>query len=262
MIELNKIYNEDCLEGMKRIPDGSVDLVVTSPPYDKLRDYNGIGKSWNHTKFMSVANEIFRITKNGGVVVWNVNDQTENGSKTGTSFRQALFFMEIGFNLNDVMIWQKTNPLPQVRQPRYSACYEFMFVFSKGKPKTFNPIMRKTKYGGQEYHSTAKNIGGECGRRKLDTIINNEAVDYNIWQIAVAQNKTGHPAVFPIEIPIRHIRSWSNENDIILDPFIGSGTTAIACIREKRNFIGFELNPEYYEVCKKRIINEEYNLFK
>lgn len=188
-MEIDKIYNCDCVDGMQQLDAESIDLVVTSPPYDKLRNYNGIWKSWNHTKFMSVANELFRITKDGGVVVWNVNDQTEKGSKTGTSFRQALFFMEIGFNLNDVMIWQKTNPLPQVRQQRYNACYEFMFVFSKGKPKTFNPIMRKTKYGGQEYHSTAKNIGGENGRRNLDTIINNESVDYNIWQIAVAQIK-------------------------------------------------------------------------
>lgn len=258
-MEIDKIYLGDCLELMKDIPDKSIDLVVTSPPYDKLRDYNGIGKSWNHTKFMSVANEILRITKNGGVVVWNVNDQTENGSKTGTSFRQAIYFMEIGFNLNDTMIWQKTNPMPQVRQPRYAACYEFMFVFSKGKPKTFNPIMRKTKCGGQEYHSTAKNIGGENGRRRLDTTINKESLEYNIWQIAVAQNKTGHPAVFPIEIPIRHIRSWSNENDIVLDPFIGSGTTAIAAIREKRHFIGMELNKEYFDIAQNMISNELKN---
>ena len=256
-MEIDKIYNCDCVDGMQKLDAESIDLVVTSPPYDKLRNYNGIGKTWNHTKFMSVANELFRIMKNGGVVVWNVNDQTEKGSKTGTSFRQALFFMEIGFNLNDVMIWQKTNPLPQVRQPRYNACYEFMFVFSKGKPKTFNPIMRKTKYGGQEYHSTAKNIGGENGRRNLDTIINNESVDYNIWQIAVAQNKTGHPAVFPIQIPIRHIRSWSNENDIVLDPFIGSGTTAIAAIKEKRHYIGMELNKEYYDIACERIKKEQ-----
>lgn len=256
-MEIDKIYNCDCVDGMKQIEDESIDLVVTSPPYDKLRDYNGIGKSWNHTKFMTVANELFRITKNGGVVVWNVNDQTENGSKTGTSFRQALYFMECGFNLNDTMIWQKTNPMPQVRQPRYNACYEYMFIFSKGKPKTFNPIMRKTKCGGQEYHSTAKNIGGECGRRELNTVINKETVDYNIWQISVAQNKTGHPAVFPIEIPIRHIRSWSNENDVVLDPFIGSGTTAIACIKEHRHFIGMELNKDYYDIACERIKKEQ-----
>lgn len=252
-MKLDTIYNMDCLEGMKMMPDGCVDCVVTSPPYDSLRKYNGVAKGWNHEKFKAIAGELYRVSKDGGVVVWNVNDQTENGSKTGTSFRQALYFMEIGFFLNDTMIWQKTNPMPQVKQPRYAACYEFMFVFSKGKPKTFNPIMRKTKCGGQEYHSTAKNMGGESGRRKLDTVINKEAVDYNIWQIPVAQNKTGHPAVFPYELARDHILSWSKEGDLVCDPFMGSGTTAIAAIRENRHFIGFELNKEYYENAMKRI---------
>ena len=253
------LYKDDAEEALKSMEDNTVDLVVTSCPYDNLRCYNGIGDTWNHDKFCAIAQELYRVVKPGGVVVWVVNDKTEKGSETGTSFRQALHFMDIGFNLNDTMIWRKLNPLPAVKQPRYNQVFEYMFVFSKGKPKTFNPIMRKTKYGGQEYHSTAKNIGGENGRRNLDTIINNESVDYNIWQIAVAQNKTGHPAVFPIQIPIRHIRSWSNENDIVLDPFIGSGTTAIAAIKEKRHFIGMELNKEYYDIAQNRISNELKN---
>lgn len=255
-MEIDKIYNEDCLLGMKKIPDKSVDMVMTSPPYDNLRKYGGAGDGWNYETFKVVAVELYRILADGGVIVWNVNDQTENGSKTGNSFRQCLFFMDAGLNLNDTMIWRKTNPMPQVRQSRYAPCFEYMFVFSKGKPKTFNPIMRKTKCGGQNYDSTCKKIGGEHGRTEKHFIINNESVEYNIWDIAIAQNKTGHPAVFPYELADRHIRSWSNEGDIILDPFIGSGTTAIACIKEKRHFIGFELNKEYYEKACERIAAE------
>ena len=143
MIDLNSIILGDAEEKLKLIDDESIDLVVTSPPYDNLRKYNGIGDSWNHDKFKAIASELKRVLKRGGVIVWNVNDKTEKGSETGTSFRQALYFMDIGLNLNDTMIWEKSNPLPQVKQPRYNQVFEYMFVFTKGKCKTFNPIKRK-----------------------------------------------------------------------------------------------------------------------
>ena len=253
MNELNVIHLGDACDVLSTIEDNSIDLVVTSPPYDNLRKYNGAGDSWNHEKFKCIANHLYRVLKDGGVVVWVVNDKTEKGSKSGTSFRQALYFMEIGFNLNDTMIWRKTNPMPQVKQPRYSACYEFMYVFSKGYPKTFNPIMRQCKLGGKLYDSTAKNMDGESGRHHLTYNVNKEMVDYNVWDIAVAQNKTSHPAVFPIELAEKHIMSWSNEDDVVLDPFMGSGTTALACLKHNRNFIGIEIIKEYCDIATKRI---------
>ena len=254
---LNTIMLGDACEKLLEIDEESIDLVVTSPPYDNLRKYNGAGETWNHEKFMCIANGLMRVLKPGGVIVWVVNDKTENGSKTGTAFRQALYFKEIGFNINDVMIWRKSNPMPQVRQPRYSSCFEYMFVFSKGLPKTFNPIMRECKFGGKLYDSTAKNMDGESGRHSLTYNVNKEMVDYNVWDIAVAQNKTNHPAVFPYEIPYRHIKTWSNEGDVVLDPFMGSGTTALAAIDLKRDYIGIELNEEYYKMCKERISEHE-----
>lgn len=250
---LNNIHLGDSSEILKNIKDNSIDLVVTSCPYDNLRNYNGIGKSWNHTKFQEIAKELVRVIKDGGVIVWNVNDKTENGSETGTSFRQALYFMELGLNLNDTMIWKKTNSLPQVKQPRYSQDFEYMFVFSKGKPKTFNPIMVPCKCAGQLYDSTCKNIGGEHGRTHKTFSINKEKVDSNVWEFAVAQNKTSHPAVFPLELPLRHIKTWTNEGDVVLDPFIGSGTTALAAIQLKRQYIGIEMSEEYYNICLNRI---------
>lgn len=253
MQEYNDIILGDAADVINLIPSESVDLVVTSPPYDNLRKYNGIGNTWNHEKFKLIANELKRVLKPGGVIVWVVNDKIEKGSKTGTSFRQALYFQEIGLNINDTMIWEKLNPLPQTKQPRYSACFEYMFIFSKGTPKTFNPIMRQCKLGGKLYDSTAKNMDGESGRHKLTYNVNKEMVDYNIWKIAVAQNKTKHPAVFPYEIPYRHIKTWSNEGDVVLDPFMGSGTTALAAIDLNRKYIGIEMVKEYYDICMERI---------
>lgn len=250
------LYLGDAEEQLKNMEDESVDLVVTSPPYDSLRKYGGIGDTWNYNKFCAIANELYRVIKPGGVVVWVVNDKTEKGSETGTSFRQALHFMDIGFNLNDTMIWKKVNPIPQCKQPRYNQVFEYMFVFSKGTPKTFNPIMEPCKCAGQLYDSTCKNIGGENGRTHKTFNINKEKVKSNVWEIAVAQNKTSHPAVFPIQIALDHIRSWSNEGDIVLDPFMGSGTTGLAALELNRKFIGIEMNEEYFNLSNERILEK------
>lgn len=252
-----EIYNRDAADAVEFIERESVDLVVTSPPYDDLRKYNGVGDTWNKDKFKSVALALWDVLKPGGVIVWVVNDKVENGGKTGTSFEQALYFRNIGFKINDVMIFEKKNPMPQVRQPRYNQVFEYMFVLSKGKPKTFNPIMVPCKCSGQDYDSTCKNMGGENGRTKKHFKINDEKVDSNIWKIAVSQNKTIHPAVFPYEIPYRHIKSWTNEGDVVLDPFMGSGTTGLAALNLGRKFIGIELNTEYFELSKKRLEENE-----
>ena len=243
----------DCLELMKELPDKSIDLVVTSPPYDNLRTYNGT-LNWSFEIFKPIAKELSRVLKDGGVIVWVVGDATNNGSETGTSFKQALYFKEeCGLNLHDTMIWQKTNPMPKVKTKRYFDCFEYMFVFSKGKPSTFNPIMVDCKMGGKTYNSTVKNIGGEHGRTKKEFVLNNQRYKNNIWEIAIAQNKTEHPAVFPFSLVVDHITTWSNENDTILDPFMGSGTTGVACVNTGRKFIGIELDDGYFEIAKQRI---------
>ena len=268
MIELNKIYNEDCLEGMKRIPDGSVDLVVTSPPYDNLRTYGHLKGGFTFEMFKPIAKELSRILKEGGVIVWNVNDETIKGSETCTSFRQVLFFKdECGLNLHDTMIFKKTNPIPQIYRKRYNNEFEYMFVFSKGTVKTHNPIKVPCLHAGLQLKGTTyKNFSvGEQTRTKLANPVKEEKIKGNIWEYVVGkkqidQEAKKHPAPFPFELARDHIVSWSNENDIVLDPFMGSGTTAIAAIREKRNFIGFELNKEYYDMACKRIKQEQAQL--
>lgn len=245
---MNSIYNEDCLDTMKGMQDSCIDLTVTSPPYDGLRVYNGY--SFN---FDLVASELYRVTKQGGVVVWIIGDSTTKGSESGTSFRQALGFKEAGFNLHDTMIWRKSNPMPKFRSKRYFDVFEYMFVLSKGQPKTFNPLMQSNKRAGELYDYTAKVKTTGKVRTKKTFNINDERYKDNIWECAVAKNDTDHPAVFPESLIADHIKSWSNEGDIVYDPFIGSGTTALAARSLGRNYIGSEISQEYCQIAESRL---------
>ena len=256
MIDCDYIKQGDCLPLMRNLLDGCIDLTVTSPPYDNLRTYTGFSFD-----FENIAREIFRITKEGGVMVWIVNDSTVNGSETGTSFKQALYFKEIGWNLHDTMIWKKdTSSFPE--RYRYFQSFEYMFVLSKGKPKCFNPIKdRKNKYAGTKIHGTFRNKNGTTESRsdKWKNIVCNEyGSRLNVWEIpSEKHNTTGHPAVFPERLAKDHILSWSDEGDIVLDPFLGSGTTAVACIHTNRHYIGFEISHEYFEISQNRIKNKK-----
>lgn len=266
MIELNKMYNEDCLLTMGNMDKEIIDLVITSPPYDDLRTYNkhitGNKTEYNGYSFPfeSIAKELYRVIKDGGVLVWIVGDATNKGSETGTSFRQALYFKEIGFDLYDTMIYQKTGtPFPQ--KTRYNQIFEYMFVFSKGKPKTFNPIMKKNVTAGAVRHSRKfRNIDGEMIEAFNGKPINEYGIDNNIWIIRNGMYKSSkdvvafeHPAIFPEELVLRHIMSWSKENDLIYDPFMGSGTTAKCSNYTNRRWIGSELDIEYVKIAEKRI---------
>ena len=192
--------------------------------------------------------------------MWIVNDATINGSETGTSFRQALFFKEIGFKLNDTMIWLKKNPMPTMAVSRYTQSFEYMFVFSKGLPKTFNPIKVPCIHAGEKNTSFRErgNDGNPDTQRKQKVIaVKDERMEYNVWRVMTEQQKFEHPAVFPEKIAADHIRSWSNEGDLVYDPFLGSGTTAKMAVRLKRHYIGSEISKEYFDLAAKRIWNEE-----
>lgn len=250
------IFNQDCVKGMRDIPSDSIDMVITSPPYDNLRDYNN-SSTWNFDTFKQVADEIYRVCKTGGVIVWIVNDAMVDKSETGTSFKQALYFKEIGFLLHDTMIWQKISPFQH--KNRYIQCFEYMFVFSKdSSPKTANLICdRRNKYAGTQVHGSERQKDGKT--KALSEVQKSKTVKeygarFNIWDIApVKQNKTGHPAPFPLQLIVDHILTWSNEGDLVLDPFMGSGTTAVAAIQTKRHFVGFEVDSEYYKMALKRV---------
>jgi site-specific DNA-methyltransferase (adenine-specific) len=252
MLELNKIYNMDAIKGIKQIDSDKIDLVVTSPPYDNLRNYKGY-----IFNFKAIAKELFRVTKNGGVVVWIVGDATINGSETGTSFKQALFFKEIGFNLYDTMIWAKTK-MPQ-NHNRYEQGFEYMFVFSKGTPKTFNGIRDKQNVeAGATAHASYRDKDGIV--KKTSSFNKTKIAEFglrtNIWNIHPAlgsNDRNEHPAPFPEKLAEDHILSWSNEGDLVLDPMCGSGTTCKMALLNKRNYIGIEISKEYCEISEKRL---------
>ncbi len=260
---INKIYNENCLDTMKKMPNNFVDLTLTSPPYDNLREYKGYSFD-----FESIAKELFRVTKEGGVVVWIVGDATIKGSETGTSFRQALYFKEIGFNLNDTMIYRKLNYLP-VTSCRYEPQFEYMFILSKGKPKTFNPIMKLNKSAGTK-GGTHRHNGEDL--EKLHTnngVVKKEGRKTNVWDVACGsmnskdKDSFKHPATYPEKLANDHIISWSNEGDLVYDCFMGSGTTAKMAHLQNRNWIGSEISKEYTDIANKRLTKylEQTKLF-
>jgi len=257
---LNKITNGNCREILSNFDDNTIDLVITSPPYDDLRDYTQ-EEVWNFKSFQKIAKQLFRVMKAGGVVVWVVGDKVDKGKKSLTSFKQALYFQEIGFNMFDVIIYEKTGAGPPHKN-RYFNTFEYMFVLSKGQPKTINILKdKKNKWAN---HSTFGNVT----RREKDgtltdkgrKVVNEFGTRTNIWKYNNGNGFTTkdkiayhHPAIFPEKLAEDHILAWSNENDIVLDPFGGSGTVAKKAIELNRQWIHIDISKEYCDITEKRI---------
>lgn len=239
---INTIFNENCLETMARMDDSCIQLTVTSPPYDDLREYNGYSFD-----FEAIAKELYRVTDNGGVVVWVVGDQTKNGSESGTSFRQALYFKELGFNLHDTMIYEKNSSTYCARpnSNRYTQIFEFMFILTKGQPRANLICDKRNKWAGhRDWSGKMKNPVREFSPRT------------NIWRFVTSFNGVKHPAPFPEALANDHILSWSNEGDVVYDPFMGSGTTAKMAALNNRAFIGSEISAEYCDIARNRVNNK------
>jgi len=251
-----KLIQGDCLEEMEKIEEGCIDLTVTSPPYDNLRTYNGNNDQWNEDVWKGVIKELYRVTKEGGVVVWVVGDATIKGSETGTSFKQALWAKECGFNLHDTMIYEK-NVCPFPDTNRYYQGFEYMFILSKGKIRVFNPIKdRKNKSVGRIVSGTQREKDGTTSPKAcLGNKIKEFGVRFNYWLVSDGNRNGLHPAQFPEQLAHDHITSWSNEGDTVFDPFMGSGTTGKMAKELSRDFIGIEIDKEYFEIAKNRISN-------
>ena len=260
---INKIINEDSEKGLKILPPNSIDLTVTSPPYDDIRDYKGY--NFSDTVLTNIIAELYRVTKSGGVVVWVVGDSTKDGSESGNSFRQALKFMETGFKLHDTMIYEKnTSSFPAKRTGnRYTQIFEYMFVFCKDKIKTAHMICDKAnKWAGHTNwgKNTNRLKNGELQETSDIKPVPDFSPRNNIWRYNVGKGFNSsdkesheHPAIFPEQLAEDHILSWSNEDDIILDPFSGSGTTCKMAKKNKRKFIGFDISEEYCKLAEKII---------
>jgi DNA modification methylase len=256
------LYNENCLDTMARMTFGCIKLTISSPPYDKLRIYNGFSFDFNR-----VSSELFRITEEGGVLVWIVGDQVIKGSETGSSFKQALRFIEVGFKLHDTMIWDKKDVFGTAGNPatRYQQAFEYIFVFVKGKIKTFNPIMLPVVQKGKVWSGTTRRdrrsgIQTDCLTVKRDIKNKSEKIVNNIFTYPVGFNKTSkdkiafkHPAIFPDKLAEDNILTWSNPGEIVYDPFMGSGTTAKMAILNGRRFVGSEISAEYCDIANERI---------
>ena len=255
-MRLNEIKNENCIDTMKMMSDDFVDLVVTSPPYDEMREYEG----YKLEGFEQIAEELYRVAKVGGVVVWVIGDQTINENETGTSFRQALYFKEIGFNLFDTMIYLKPPRGAVGNNKTYWQSFEYMFVFSKGQPKTINLIKdRKNKEARK----------GDTGTKRLPdgSLLKLNRAGYanygrrtNVWEYMIGKGHSAsdeiahkHPAIFPEKLAQDHILSWSNKGDLVYDPFLGSGTVALMAELNGRNYLGSEINKNYCEIARERL---------
>lgn len=253
---INQIICGDNVKVLRKFPAQCIDLIVTSPPYDNLRDYEGY-----NFDYKKLGLELYHIIKPGGVLVWVVGDKTVNGSETGTSFKQALYFKEIGFNLHDTMIYVKDGfPFPEAN--RYQPIFEYMFVFSFGSPSVFNPIRKKNKWGGQIEREYERGVDGAIYSSGMRYSLEEGNLG-NVWLYGTGYMKTTkdkncyeHPAMFPEHLARDHILSWSNEGDIVLDPMCGSGTTCKMAYRYKRKFIGIDISEKYCKIARKRLRDE------
>lgn len=253
----------DCRELLRTIPPNSIDLVVTSPPYDDLRNYKGAVGAWGWDTFSEVATELYRVLTPGGVIVWVVGDATVSGSETGSSFKQALYFMGLGLRLHDTMIYLKDNPAPVGGSTRYYQAFEYMFVLSKGSPRVFNALTRprKNKYNDKRtvrYRAVTRDKDGEFTKKvvPIKTVVKRE----NVWSYVVGGgNSTSdkiafrHPAIFPEKLAEDHILTWSDPGDMVLDPFAGSGTTGKVALHNGRSFVGIEVVEEYADIARERM---------
>jgi site-specific DNA-methyltransferase (adenine-specific) len=269
MLNLDKIYCGDCVTLCDKLPDDSINLTVTSPPYDPvvrtnegklvtqsrkgLRHYKGY--AWD---FVAIAEQLYRITKPGGVVVWVVNDQTLAGSETGSSFRQALEFTRLGFNLHDTMIYRRA-AIP-LNHRRYEQHFEYMFVLSKGRPAVFNPIMVLKKYKDNRKFKATHRHKGEGHKTGFVASWTNTIIKGNVWDIPAGGGVSTkdkyafqHPAIFPEVLARDHILSWSSPGDTVLDPFVGSGTVPKMCVLTGRHYLGFDISSEYVKIAQRRV---------
>ena len=243
----NEVFTADNVATLSTFPDACIDLVVTSPPYDNLRAYGG--HTWD---FEGVSRELTRVLKPGGVIVWVVADATVDGSETLTSMRQAIHFKDVcGLRVHDTMIYASDKP--PLTHNRYEQCWEYMFVFSKGKPSKWNPVMRKAENPGGKSGKFIQKRDGGFEAAHTDKRTPENVLERNIWSYATGHERNGHPAVYPVNLARDHILSWSNEGDVVLDPFAGSGTTLIAAKELGRRFVGIEINPEYVEIINRRL---------
>ena len=256
------VYLGDCAEILPRL-GVQADLILTSPPYDNLRDYGGSGFD-----FDTVADACIAALSPGGVLVWIVSDETVDGSETGTSFRQALGLMERGLRLHDTMIYERMLPRYIKTERRYPNAFEFMFVFANGRPNIFNPIKdRPNAHAGTSLRRTAQFRHPDGQRSETNTHygkpleVATHGKRSNVWRFLTGSPHSApdysdahkHPAIFPLALAKDHIRTWTEEGGLVLDPMAGSGTALRAAKDLGRRYIGVEVHEPYLDLIRARL---------
>lgn len=262
VIEPNNFYCGDSSAVLKKFAPSSIDLVVCSPPYNDIRDYNGFV-----FPFEDIVTNLYTAMAQGGAVVWVVGDQVVAGSESGTSFEQALFFKKVGFYLHDTMIYEKNSSAFPARASgnRYSQTFEYMFVFTKGKPKTVHLICdKKNRWEGWAGFGkvTMRGQDGEL-KQRVQKPTPEFSPRTNVWCYYTGKNYSskdelayGHPAIFPYLLAFDMIRTFSNEGDLVVDIFSGSGTTPLMAKVLNRKYIGIDMSNEYCALGEKRLQEE------
>ncbi len=255
MTEIVRLYQGDCRSIMRGLDASSIDLCITSPPYDDLRTYTEDVPKFSSVVWEESLSLIFDLLTPGGCCIWIVADATKGGSESGNSFRQVLYAQSVGFNIHDTMIWDKGSfTAVGTLAHRYASVFEYMFVLSKGRPKTFNPIRdRINKHAGKKKSGTIRLANGSMKAFSSSGVLSDVGQRYNVWSIPPDKKNKAHPAVFPLALVRDHVLSWSNAGDVVLDPFMGSGTSGIAAVSLGRRFIGIEASSRYYAAAKARI---------
>lgn len=258
----NKIVCTDCLDGMARMPGESVPLSVTSPPYGGLRTYDG----HSSFDFLAVAKELYRVTMPGGVVVWVVQEQIIDGSESGETSRQRLAFADIGFRLHHTMVMAKSGG-HQHSSNRYGRALEYAIILSKGVPRYFCPFRDKPNKEAGRMKTFKNRLPDGSFAPVKHRMTPPFGIRPPVWTYATGRNVTAkegyaldHPAVMPEKMAEDHILSWSKVGDLIFDPFAGSGTTLKMARLNYRNYLGFEVNPDYVEIARRRLRDGEVQI--
>lgn len=257
----NQVINTDNRKGLKSLPDDSIPLTVTSPPWDDVRIYgDGTLTPWNANVFREVADQLWRVTAQGGVVCWHVGEQIQNGSESGTSSEQRLYFRDLGFRLWQTLIVETM--AGHTHKHRYGGAIQYIFVLTKGKPKTVNLLRdRPNKHAGNVHGFFKRDAHGKI-HSQTQVVVAEYGVRGPVWKYfprkAKDEEARQHPAPMDETISRDLIRSFSEPGNLVLDPFAGSGTTLKWAMTFGRYYLGFEAVEEYFQLAKRRL--ERYRI--
>jgi DNA modification methylase len=253
---INKTHCAESSVALKKLPDNCIDIVVTSPPYDRIRDYNGF-----ECNLHNIGEQLSRVLKDGGIIVMVIQDQTKDFGKSLTTFRTILDWCD-NFNLKlfETVIYKKHGAEGAWWTKRFRVDHEYIPVFLKGKrPAYFTKEHLKipSKHAGKTMTGCATRLTNGSTLKSKKLKINPTKCRGTIWDYVTCGDggklKHEHPATFPDKIPVDFIETFCPPGGIVLDPFMGSGTTALAALNLGRNFLGFDISNEYVSLANKRV---------